>query len=377
MTDRPDDSGGAAAGGAPDDEALALPADRPRGLGRQILSGALSYGVVVLVLWFVFQKLSNPDTVTSAFELIEPWMVVVICLLGLVNLASNLPPIVVTLPTLRYREAGVTNTASAALSNTVPEGGAVATGLNFAMLRSWGFRLEDITTSFLATGIWTNLVRYSLGALGLVVLVVYGTFEVALLWVTVIVVALVALALLLFGLILRSERFAAALGRLADRIIRPLTSRFHKLTVPVMADELPRFRLTILNRVSTCWRSLTLTMIVSQLTTAGVLVAALRMQGVDEATVGWAKAMVAYSAMAIASLIVPTPGGLGVAEAALVAVLTAGLPAGTDTAPIVAGVLLFRIATWAVPIPVGLVSYLYWRKSTAWRRPRDTRIAPA
>ena len=30
-------------------------------------------------------------------------------------------------------------------------------------------------------------------------------------------------------------------------------------------------------------------------------------------------------------------------------------------------------ATFLVPIPIGLVTYLYWRKSTAWRRPVNTR----
>ena len=69
-----------------------------------------------------------------------------VVVLGVVNLATNWPPIVIALPGLRIREAAVTNTASAALSNTVPEGGAVATGLNFAMLRSWGFTLADITS---------------------------------------------------------------------------------------------------------------------------------------------------------------------------------------------------------------------------------------
>lgn len=49
----------------------------------------------------------------------------------------------------------------------------------------------------------------------------------------------------------------------------------------------------------------------------------------------------------------PTPGGLGVVEAALVAGLTA---AGVDPSAAVAGVLVFRLITYWLPIPLGYLS---------------------
>ncbi len=352
-----------------------LPADRPRGLLGRIVSGALSYGVVILIMWFVVQRLSSTGQVGDAIAAITWIQVVVMVLLGVLNLLSNLPPMVVTLPGLRYREAGVTNTASAAVSNTVPEGGALATGLNFAMLKSWGFRLSDITTSFLATGIWTNVVRYSLGAIALVLLVVQGTVSDSMLWLVAVVIGLVVAALVVLGLLMRSAPFATRLGRLMDRLLRPFHRWLRNLTANAMEQEVPRFRIELLSRVSTCWRALTAWMVLSQLVTALVLGVAVRMQGIDQATISWAKVMVAYAGMALASLIAPTPGGLGVAEAALIAILGAGLPEALNT-QIVAAVLLFRLATWLVPIPLGLVSYLYWRGSTSWRRPADSRGAP-
>ena len=75
--------------------------------------------------------------------------------------------------------------------------------------------------------------------------------------------------------------------------------------------------------------------------------------------------------MTLASLLIPTPGGLGVAEVVLVAVLGYGLPE-SDQAAVLAAVLLYRLATFLVPIPIGLVTYLYWRKSKRWRRPVDS-----
>lgn len=56
--------------------------------------------------------------------------------------------------------------------------------------------------------------------------------------------------------------------------------------------------------------------------------------------------------MAVSSA-APTPGGLGVAEAALVAGLVG---VGVATAPAVAGVLLFRLLTFWLPTAPGALA---------------------
>jgi uncharacterized membrane protein YbhN (UPF0104 family) len=113
-------------------------------------------------------------------------------------------------------------------------------------------------------------------------------------------------------------------------------------------------------------------MLVSQLTACFVLGVAVRMQGIDNATISWAKIVAAFGVMSLASLVAPTPGGLGVAEVTLLAVLGAGLPDTMDNA-ITAAILLFRIATWLVPIPIGAASYLFWRKTPRWRMTEEER----
>jgi len=65
---------------------------------------------------------------------------------------------------------------------------------------------------------------------------------------------------------------------------------------------------------------------------------------------------VVYFAGAIVGSAVPTPGGLGGVEAALAAGLTA---AGMDGGLAVSAVLLFRMATFWLPIPFGWASINY------------------
>ncbi|WP_072807414.1 lysylphosphatidylglycerol synthase transmembrane domain-containing protein [Rhodococcoides yunnanense] len=344
------------------------PTTRSRSGVRKILSAVLSYGVVAVVMWLLYRTLGSSGAVADAVSSITPTEVLVACSLGLVYLASMLRPMVYTLPGLTMAQAGVARTASLALANTVPEGGTVATGLTFGMYRSWGFGVSDSTTSIVAIGIWTNLSRYVLMSIGLVVLAVSGTTDGSVVWFAVGSCVVVAAICLLITLIIASDRFARGVGRLLTRGRAVVARRISRVEPKDMVEVVSDFRVHVSNRVRTCWRSLTATMVLSQLLGALVLGVAVRMCGLGQDEIGWDRIVVAFGAMWLAAFVAPTPGGLGIAEAALIAVLGVGLAASAQ-AELVAAVLLFRLATWLLPIPIGLVSYLYWRTTKNWRVP--------
>lgn len=349
----------------------ALVGSPPRSLGRRLLSGVLTYGVVVLALWFLVKQLRSSGGIGDALALIQPGQVAAMVVLGVVNLATNWPPITIALPGLRMREAAVTNTASSALSNTVPEGGAVATALNVAMLRSWGFTVRDITSEILVTGTWSQLTKYVLLVLTLGLVVLQGTAPSGAGGWALLLAALVAVAVVLLLLVLRSEGFAQRLGRFVDSFLTRVTTWVRHPTHTHFADDVPRFRTGVVGLLRVRWGRLTVAMIVSLLTSGSILYVACLMQGLG-GTVTWGLAMTAYGLATFASLLVPTPGGLGVAEVVLVSVLSWAAPESAQAA-VLAAVLLYRLATFLVPIPIGLVTYLYWRRSTAWRAPLDSK----
>ncbi|SNT45754.1 lysylphosphatidylglycerol synthase transmembrane domain-containing protein [Rhodococcoides kyotonense] len=337
------------------------------GVGK-IVSAVLSYGVVAVVMWLLYRSVGHSGAVSDAVGAITVTEVVVVCALGLLYLASMLKPMMYTLPGLTTAQAGVARTASLALANTVPEGGTVATGLTFAMYRSWGFGSVDSTTSIVAIGIWTNLSRYVLMSVALVILVVFGSGAGSLVWVAVGSCVVVAAVCLLIAAIIVDDGFARGVGRILTRVRSVVAKRFSRVHPRDMEQVVSDFRLHVKNRVRTCWRSLTATMLVSQLLGALVLGVAVRLCGLGQDEIGWDRIVVAFGAMWLAAFVAPTPGGLGVAEAALIAVLGVGL-AANDQAHLVAAVLLFRLATWFLPIPIGLISYLYWRLTKNWRVP--------
>jgi len=68
---------------------------------------------------------------------------------------------------------------------------------------------------------------------------------------------------------------------------------------------------------------------------------------------------VVYLAGSVVGAVVPTPGGIGAIEAAMAAGLTA---AGLPGAVAVSAVLLYRIATFWIPIPIGWLSLTYLQR---------------
>jgi uncharacterized protein (TIRG00374 family) len=88
--------------------------------------------------------------------------------------------------------------------------------------------------------------------------------------------------------------------------------------------------------------------------------------GVTSSQVTWIEALAVFSFARLITAIPITPGGLGVVEVALITGLAA---AGGARADVAAAVLLFRGLTYVVPIPLGLATYLFYKRNRSWRRP--------
>ena len=107
-----------------------------------------------------------------------------------------------------------------------------------------------------------------------------------------------------------------------------------------------------------------------------MLLVALRQVGVSEAEVSWAEVLAVFAFARLATAIPFTPGGAGVVEAVLIGGLVA---AGGEADQVTAAVLVYRALTWALPILVGIVCYLWWRRrrlGTGQHASRPDVVAP-
>jgi uncharacterized membrane protein YbhN (UPF0104 family) len=86
-------------------------------------------------------------------------------------------------------------------------------------------------------------------------------------------------------------------------------------------------------------------------------------RGAGDRVAGWAEVLAAFAFVRLLTAIPITPGGLGVVELGLIAALTAG----GDHAEVVGALLVLRGLTYLLPIPLGLLTYLFWLRNTSWR----------
>jgi putative heme transporter len=336
---------------------------------RPVLSGLVSLAIVVGIFWYFIPQFTSMSKVWSEIRSMTGIELATLALATAWNLTTYLFVMVCATPGLKYRQAFVATETSTAVSNTLPGGGAIGIALTYSMFGTWGFSGSRTSVSLVVAGIWNNFAKLGLPVLALSLLALQGTpsggrVVAAGLGFGALIVAVVGLAALL-----SSEAMARRLGLfcagVANRVLRLLGKP------PVRGWELAtvKFRGRTELLVSARWLWLTLSTLVSHLSLFLVLLLCLRYVGVTAQDVGWIQALAVFSFARLLTAIPITPGGLGVVEVALITGLAA---AGGARAQVAAAVLMFRGLTYVVPIPLGLATYLFYKRNRSWRREPGT-----
>jgi uncharacterized membrane protein YbhN (UPF0104 family) len=287
-------------------------------------------------------------------------------LIGLWNLATYWFVLTAALPGLRLREAAVVNQASTAVSNTLPAGGVIGVGVSVSMLTSWGFTITSIGRSAVVTGIWNNFVKLGMPVLALSLLALEGEITPTRLIAAGIGIAVLVGAIVVFGLILRSDQLARGIGRAVGRLVDRALRVLHKEPIGGWGERSSNFRKETIGLLRHRWLRLTIATLVSHISLYLVLLVALRNVGVSQEELSWIAVLAAFSFVRLISALPLTPGGVGVVELGYAAVMTIGLDDITS-AQVVAAILLFRAVTYLLPIPLGLLSYVVWRVNKSWK----------
>ena len=277
-------------------------------------------------------------------------------------------------PGLRFWRAMVMTQSTTAVTNTVPGGSAIGIGMTYVMLGGWGYSGSRISVAVLVSGVWNAFAKLGLPVLALALVALQGGASATRVIAALLGIAGLVAAVIVFALMLRSEegarRFGLLAGRVASRLLR-LVRR-----PPVHGWELAtvKFRARTLDLLEHGWVPITAATLVSHLSLYLVLLVTLRQVGVSDAEVSWAEVLAVFAFARLATAIPFTPGGAGVVEAVLITGLVA---AGGPREQVTAAVLLFRALTWALPILVGVVCYLWWRRQSFAAAPEPASPAGA
>lgn len=346
------------------DETAAAP--KKTAVWKRVVQAVISLAIVVGIFVGVMPLIADYGEVWATIQAMTWLEVVSLVLMGLWNLVTYWFVLTAALPGLRLREAAVVNQASTAVANTLPGGGVIGVGVSVAMLTSWGFTIAAITRSALVTGIWNNFVKLGMPVLALALLALEGEVTPARLTAAAVGIAVLVAAVVLFALLLKSERLARAIGRGFGRVVDWFRKLLRKPPLGDWGDRAATFRSNTIGLLRHRWLWLTLATLLSHFSLYLVLLVALRHVGVSQEELSWITVLAAFAFVRLISALPITPGGVGVVELGYAAVLTLGLDA-TTSAQVVAAILVFRAITYFLPIPLGVISYGIWRWNKSWR----------
>ena len=346
-------------------ESASLPQRRPKPLWRRLIGPAFSLVLVVAVYFWFLPQFTSLSEVWAAVQAMSWLEVAVLVLAAVWNLATYQFIMVTTTPGMTLRQATVSTETTTAVSNTLIGGAAIAMGLTYAMNSSWGFSRSRTSVSLLVSGLWNNFAKLGLPVLALALLAFTAPPTAGRLLAGGLGLAGLVAAGVLLWLALRSRESAGRVGRWLARVVSAVLRPLHRGPVEGWDRALTKFRDRTLLLLRARWHWLTLATVVSHLSLFLVLMLALRFCGVSADQVGWTEALAVFAFARLLTAVPFTPGGLGVIELALITGLSA---AGGTRSAVAAGVLVFRVLTYVLPIPLGVLTYVFWQKNRSWRR---------
>lgn len=319
---------------------------------RSVVAAVIS---AIAILALLPRLTGSPwQAISTAWSGLTWWKLALLASLWMAGLLAHSTVLMGAMPGLTRRRALTLNMTGSAVANVLPLGGGLGIGLNYVMVRRWGFSPGQFSLFTVLSNVWTVLAKAALPCLAVVLLVVRDVpIDQRILVGAAIGSALVVIVTAIGLAIASSDRGARFAGRAARHI--PVFGR-PRLDGAHVEERLGALRRNGAVIVRGSWRRMTLGMVTYYALGALLLWASLHVVG----STLWLVAVLAVFAFERAVTTLPiTPGGSGVAEVATTA-LAIAFNGPNDKAVVAAGVLLYRAITFGLEIPVGAAWLVGW-----------------
>ncbi|MGD0592815.1 MAG: YbhN family protein [Acidimicrobiales bacterium] len=316
----------------------------------------LRRGATIIVMILVLEYLVIPK-LTVAFshkslhrlEAVNPWLIILAFGLEVISLFAYAELTVVVLPpnSLSLSKAWRINLASLTVSHVIPAGTAGGTTLSIRLMTSEGLSVTDVGFATAIEGIGSAVLLNVMLWLAIVISIPFNGFNPTYVTVAIVSVLLLGFFAALIAGFSSGEGWAVKALRKLARRVRFIPEEKLERAVRQIAERLQAAaKNPELIRRGVAWAA------ANWLFDAACLYICLwalhyPMNPVD--------VFVAYGVGNVLAAIPITPGGLGITEGGVIAVLTAfGVPVGIGTLAVIG----WRFFNFWLPIPVGAVAYL-------------------
>lgn len=327
--------------------------------GKTLLAIGIAIVVVVVVFGWLLPSLGvNYEEVLEAIKTLTGSQMAILLVLGLARIVVEGAALLPVVPGINLWQAIVTWSSSTAVANVIP--GPFDIPIRYSQYVGWGVSSHNALLSFPLGGIFTLIVKLSLPVIAVVLLLIDGKADD---WVILLAVIGLVVMVVLIGMfvgIVRSMAFARKVGSWANGAAAWLARQFKRDAPEDVEEKLLQFRADGVETLRTGWiweSLLTLTVFMMQYI---ILLVSLRFMDLGAEQIDWVEAFAVYAVVMLITTIPLTPGGVGVAEFFYIALFTQ-IAGDQYTDQITAAVFVFRIVTWLLVVPVGGLSYLWWR----------------
>lgn len=230
--------------------------------------------------------------------------------------------------------------------------------LRVAMFKSWGVSAAKGLAGTVMNSLTFYVARFSAPLVGFVLLLALGESP-SFRWLELLSIAIAVAVLVTVLMVVRSDRLARTVGTRSGRIVR----RFRRTVDPDRwADACQNFRADIADRFHSGFPLAVLSQVGHMVVDLAALTLCLRFVGVtaDEVSLVWIA--IAYL-FAFPFTVFPL-WGIGIVDALILATLVEAGGHEVEAAA-VAGLMVWRVFTVAVPVLFGAIAVAAWRREVA------------
>jgi len=347
-TDEPDPGQGS------DPASAAAPPSRRSALMRS----GLIVAVLVIVFLVILPRYIDYQEVAAAFQALTPSEIAVMTILGLVGWFVSGLVFCALIPDLSIVRGPMSWLILSGIGSSVPFG-PWNMGVLWVVLRGWAIPNIPATSGIALYGVVNELSRLFLPLFAIIILAATGALAGAqnadTAWLIAIISAVAfVVATVLIIAIVRSPRAADWLGRTGQRIVSWVMRRLGREGVPDVSASIHRFRDQLGAVIRRRGLAALAVSVASQFAWVIVLIVGLRLTGVPDSALSPGEIFAVYALVMVITIIPLSPGGAGVPELLFISGLTT--IAGTEyQSAITAGVFLYRLYYWFLPIPLAWI----------------------
>jgi len=344
-----------------DPDAMASPsAIAPASDASSRKAALLRSGILLLVLFVVFglilPRFVDYQEVAQALAALTLDQILVMTILGVIAWFVCGQLFTVLTPGITPLRGMVAYLILSGIGSSIPFG-PWSMGVVWVVFRNWRISFEDSTSGVALYGIINTLARFALPifAIGFILATgELGSGRKAAVIISIISAIIFVVSVVVMLAVVRSDRAANKLAEVVERFVSWILRKLGRHEQPDVDGSIHRFRDSVGDLVRRRGLAGLAVTLAAQIPWAIAFVTALRFTGVPADVLSAGEIIGVFALVAVITIIPISPGGAGVPELLYISFLSA-IAGPSWEAAITAGVFLFRLYVWFLPIPIAWI----------------------